>query len=91
MTHVSPWLVLVALGAFHGLNPVMGWLFAVALGLCALVNLLPMPERFQGMVMTWQSGAIALVTLVLVGVVTSTYPARRAAMLPPVEALRYET
>ena len=28
-----PWLVLVGLGAFHGLNPGMGWLFAVALGL----------------------------------------------------------
>ncbi len=28
-----PWLALVALGAFHGLNPAMGWLFAVALGL----------------------------------------------------------
>ena len=27
------WLLLVALGAFHGLNPAMGWLFAVALGL----------------------------------------------------------
>ena len=65
--------------------------FAVAFGLCALVNLLPMPERFQGMVLTWQSGATALATLVLVGVVTSTYPARRAAQLPPVEALRYET
>ena len=65
--------------------------FAVAVGLCALVNLLPMPERFQGMVLTWQSGAVALLTLVLVGVVTSTYPARRAAQLPPVEALRYET
>jgi len=30
---VSPWLVLIGLGAFHGLNPAMGWLFAVALGL----------------------------------------------------------
>jgi hypothetical protein len=28
-----PWLVLLALGAFHGINPGMGWLFAVALGL----------------------------------------------------------
>jgi hypothetical protein len=27
-----PWLVLVGLGAFHGINPGMGWLFAVALG-----------------------------------------------------------
>jgi hypothetical protein len=28
-----PWLALLGLGAFHGLNPGMGWLFAVALGL----------------------------------------------------------
>ena len=28
-----PWLVLAWLGFFHGLNPAMGWLFAVALGL----------------------------------------------------------
>jgi hypothetical protein len=27
------WLVLFLLGAYHGLNPAMGWLFAVALGL----------------------------------------------------------
>jgi hypothetical protein len=27
-----PWLVLAGLGAFHGVNPAMGWLFAVALG-----------------------------------------------------------
>jgi hypothetical protein len=28
-----PWLAVAGLGAFHGLNPGMGWLFAVALGL----------------------------------------------------------
>ena len=28
-----PWLGLLALGAVHGINPGMGWLFAVALGL----------------------------------------------------------
>lgn len=33
MTSIWPWLALAGLGAFHGLNPAMGWLFAVALGL----------------------------------------------------------
>jgi hypothetical protein len=28
-----PWVVLALLGAYHGLNPAMGWLFAVGLGL----------------------------------------------------------
>lgn len=32
MTLVT-WLALAGLGAFHGVNPAMGWLFAVALGL----------------------------------------------------------
>ena len=46
-SELSPWLVLIALGAFHGLNPAMGWLFAVALGLyrqsrkVVLVSLIP--------------------------------------------------
>ncbi|MBP1884241.1 hypothetical protein [Sinorhizobium mexicanum] len=33
MTDFWPWLSLAGLGAFHGVNPAMGWLFAVALGL----------------------------------------------------------
>ncbi|MEI2300869.1 hypothetical protein [Ensifer sp. MJa1] len=33
MTALWPWLSLAGLGAFHGVNPAMGWLFAVALGL----------------------------------------------------------
>jgi hypothetical protein len=47
MTDIWPPLVLAGLGAFHGLNPAMGWLFAVALGLhrqsrkVVFVSLLP--------------------------------------------------
>jgi putative ABC transport system permease protein len=62
----------------------------LALALCWLVNLAPMPERFSGMILSWQAGALSLATLILIGVATSTYPARRAAELPPVEALRFE-
>jgi hypothetical protein len=42
MTTVS-WGVLLGLGAFHGINPGMGWLFAVALG---------MQERRRGAVLS---------------------------------------
>lgn len=38
----TSWMMLVALGAFHGINPGMGWLFAVALG---------MQERRRGAVL----------------------------------------
>jgi hypothetical protein len=33
VTVAWPWIVIAGLGAFHGLNPAMGWLFAVAIGL----------------------------------------------------------
>jgi len=33
VTDSGPWLALGVLGVYHGLNPAMGWLFAVALGL----------------------------------------------------------
>jgi hypothetical protein len=33
VSELWPWLALAGLGAFHGVNPAMGWLFAVALGL----------------------------------------------------------
>jgi hypothetical protein len=33
MTHNWPWVALAFLGAYHGLNPAMGWLFALSLGL----------------------------------------------------------
>ena len=33
MSGAWPWLALAGAGAFHGLNPAMGWLFAVGLGM----------------------------------------------------------
>jgi hypothetical protein len=33
MNQAWPWAAIVFLGAYHGLNPAMGWLFALALGL----------------------------------------------------------
>lgn len=33
MSGAGPWLALAGLGAFHGINPAMGWLFAAALGM----------------------------------------------------------
>jgi len=33
VSELWPWLAVFGLGLFHGINPAMGWLFAVALGL----------------------------------------------------------
>jgi hypothetical protein len=60
-----PWLTLAGLGFYHGLNPAMGWLFAVALGLqrnsqrIVLLSILPIAL-----------GHAAAVAAVLAGVLT---------------------
>jgi hypothetical protein len=33
VTGLWPWVLIALLGAYHGLNPAMGWLFAVSLGM----------------------------------------------------------
>jgi len=62
----------------------------VAFGFCALVNMLPMPDFFAGLIPDWTSGLVAAGLLGTIAVGAALYPARRAASIDPIEALRYE-
>jgi putative ABC transport system permease protein len=62
----------------------------VGYGICALVNLLPMPDFFAGLVATWKTGVLACLMLGTIAVFSAMVPARRAASVDPIEALRFE-
>jgi putative ABC transport system permease protein len=62
----------------------------IAFSICGLVDLLPMPDFFAGLLPTWQTGAIALAVLGTIAILSALYPARRAAAIDPIEALRHE-
>jgi putative ABC transport system permease protein len=62
----------------------------IAFSICWLVDLLPMPDFFAGLLPTWQTGALALAVLGTIAIMSALYPARRAAAIDPIEALRHE-
>ncbi|MCX4471996.1 hypothetical protein C5N14_17960 [Micromonospora sp. MW-13] len=66
----ATWLALAGLGAFHGLNPAMGWLFAVGRGL---------QERSRRMLVT-SLLPIALGHLASVGLVAALVSATRSVV-----------
>ena len=67
-----------------------GFGMGISYGLCALVNLIPMPPFFAGMLPTWQSGSVSFAVLGTIAVLSALYPATRAAHVDPIEALRFE-
>jgi hypothetical protein len=75
-----PWIVIAGLGVYHGVNPAMGWLFAVALGLhrgsqrVVALSLVPIALGHLAAV-----AAVAAVFLLLGQVVDRTLLARLAA------------
>lgn len=65
-----------------------GIIFAHAV--CNLVGRLPLPTLFAGLPIYPATTWLAFGTLVGIGLMSGVYPARRAAALAPVEALRHE-
>src|SRR5512134_1905250 len=87
----TSWATLLALGAFHGINPGMGWLFAVALGMqerrrgAVLWALLPLGAGHALSVAGAVAAALALGSVIPIGVLRGSV----AAVLVSLGVLRF--
>ena len=67
-----------------------GFGMAVAAAIMAALGTLPSPEGFDPPKLVPMSAALAIGSLSLAGIAAGLYPARKAALMEPVEALRQE-
>jgi putative ABC transport system permease protein len=63
---------------------------AITTAFVTVLAALPAPEGFDTPRIVPGSAVVAILSLALAGIVAGLYPARQAALLPPVEALRQE-
>jgi putative ABC transport system permease protein len=62
----------------------------LASGFMAMLGMLPSPEGFDTPQLVPSSAAIAILSLAIAGIGAGLYPARQAALMAPVDALRQE-
>jgi putative ABC transport system permease protein len=75
-------LALAVLSGGAGL--LLGW------GISRSLQRLPFPEGFAPPTVTWRVGLVAFAVLALVALGAALLPARRAALMQPVDAIRQE-